>query len=153
MASPVVQWFDVTNTAQRTEWQIGVVDAGSVSIAITFLIWNNRGGSSALSDMTNCTITTKDVLGSNTGEVVTNRWIETRVDSLNETNWTAIGGNTAKLVQAGGSATSGVIRGTANDGSLGATSNYAKVSLQANVPTTATAGSYTFLTRISYQFT
>ncbi|MWV43085.1 hypothetical protein GRF59_05530 [Paenibacillus sp. HJL G12] len=153
MASPLVQWFDVTNTAQKTEWQIGVVDAGSPSPASTFLIWNNRGVNSDVSDMTNCTITTKDVLGSNTGEVVINKWIEARVDSMNETQFTAIGGTTTKVVQAGGAAGAGKIKGTANDGSLGAVANYAKVTLQAMVPATATAGSFTFLTRIAYQFT
>jgi len=153
MASPLVQWYDVTNTTQKTEWQIGVVDAGSVSVDTTFLIWNNRGASTDVSDMTNCTITTKDVLGSNTGEVVVNKWIEARVDSMNETQFTPIGGTTTKTVQAGGSTDAGKIKGTANDGSLGAVSNYAKLSLHANVPATATAGSFTFLTRIAYQFT
>lgn len=153
MDRPLVQWFDVTNTQQKSEWQIGVVDAGSVSVATTFLIWNNKGGTVAISDMTFCTITTKDVLGSNTGEVVTNKWIEARLDSTNETVFTAVGGASAKVIQAGGSAGSGVIKGTANDGSLGATSNYAKVTLQANVPSLATAGSYSFLTRVFYQFT
>lgn len=153
MASPLVQWYDITNTTQKTEWQIGVVDAGSVSIDTTFLIWNNRGIGTDVSDMTNCTITTKDILGSNTGEVVMNKWIEARVDSMNETSFTPIGGTTTKIIQAGGTAGAGIIKGTANDGSLGAVSNFAKVSLHANVPAVATAGSFTFLTRVAYQFT
>ncbi|MFF2889467.1 hypothetical protein [Paenibacillus sp. NPDC057967] len=153
MASPWVQWFDVTNTKQETEWPIGVVDAGGVSRSTTFLIWNNKGKGTDLSDMTNCTITTKDVLGGNTGEVVVNKWIEARVDSLNETTFTPVGGTIVKLVQAGGAAGAGRIKGTANDGSLGAVTNYAKVTLQANVPATATAGNFTFLTRVAYQFT
>ncbi|OBR67756.1 hypothetical protein A7K91_08455 [Paenibacillus oryzae] len=153
MASPLVQWYDITNATQKTEWQIGVVDAGSVSNEHTFLIWNNRGVNSDVSDMTNCTITTKDVLGSNTGEVVVNKWIEARVDSLNETVYTPIGGTTTKLVQAGGAAGAARIKGTANNGSLTAVVNYAKISLHANVPATATAGNFTFLTRIAYQFT
>ncbi|MGG4144845.1 hypothetical protein ABEW34_17150 [Paenibacillus algorifonticola] len=153
MATPIVQWFDITNTQQKTEWQIGVVDAGSVSEVTTFLIWNNKGGSGILSDMTNCTITTKDVLGSNTGEVVTNKWIEARVDSLNESNFTPIGGTFTKAIQGAGTAGAGIIKGTANDGSIGAMTNFAKVSLHANVPATATAGNFTFLTRVAYQYT
>lgn len=153
MASPLVQWYDITNTTQKTEWQIGVVDAGSVSIDTTFLIWNNRGIKTNVSDMTNCTITTKDILGSNTGEVVMNKWVEARVDSLNETTFTPIGGTTTKVIQAGGGAGAGIIKGTTNDGSLGAVTNFSKVSLHANVPSTATAGSFTFLTRVAYQFT
>lgn len=153
MAQPIVQWYDVTNAVQKTEWQIGVVDAGSVSVDTTFLIWNNRGQSSAVSNMTNCTITTKDVLGSNTGEVVVNKWIEARVDSMSEVAFTPIGGATTKIIQAGGSAGGGIISGSSNDGSVGAVDNYAKVSLHANVPALATAGQFTFLLRVTYQFT
>lgn len=153
MKQPLVQWYDVTNTSQQTEWQIGVVDAGSVSVDTTFLIWNNKGQSSDLPNMTNCTITTKDILGSNTGEVVVNKWIEARVDSMSESAFTPIGGNSVKIIQAGGNAGVGIISGTANDGSIGASTNYAKVSLHANVPAQATAGSFTFLTRVTYQFT
>ncbi len=153
MATPLVQWYDASNTNQYTEWPIGVVDAGSLSQPTTFLIWNNKGLGTDLSDMTNCTITTKDVLGSNTGEVVMNKWIEARVDSLSETTFTPVGGTTTKVVQAGGAAGAGRIKGTANDGSLGAEVNYAKVTLRANIPSTATAGNFTFLTRIAYQFT
>jgi hypothetical protein len=153
MATPLVQWYDVSNTNQYTEWPIGVVDAGSPSKETTFLIWNNKGLGTDLSDMTNCTITTKDVLGSNTGEVVMNKWIEARVDSLSETTFTPVGGTITKIVQAGGAAGAGRIKGTANDGSLGALVNYAKVTMRANIPSTATAGNFTFLTRIAYQFT
>lgn len=153
MASPLVQWFDLTNTQQQTEWPIGVVDAGGVSKATTFLIWNNKGLTNNVSDMTGCTITTKDVLGGNTGEVVVNKWIEARVDSLNESLFTPIGGMTMKAIQAGGAAGAGIIKGTANDGSIGAVANFAKVTLHANVPATATAGNFSFLTRVAYQFT
>lgn len=153
MASPLVSWFDATNTTQKTEWQIGVVDAGSVSDDTMFLIWNNRGQKTDVSDMRNCTITTKDILGSNTGEVVLNKWIEVRNDSMNESSFTPVGGTTTKEVKAGGNAGAGIIKGTANDGSLGAVENYVKLTLHANVPATATAGTFTFLTRIAYQFT
>lgn len=155
MSAPIVKWYDVGNNQQKTEWHIGIVDAGSVSQDTTFLIWNNRGGDEALSDMTNCTITTKDVLGGNTGEIVVNRWIEARVDTLNETDFTPVGGASTKVIQAGGlsAGDAGKIKGSVNDGSLGATANYAKVTLHANVPATATAGNFTFLTRVAYQYT
>jgi len=155
MAAPIVSWYDVSNTEQKTDWQIGIVDAGSVSPDTTFLIWNNRGGSEAVSDMTNCTITTKDILGGNTGEIVLNKWIEVRVDSMDETDFTPIGGTTTKAIQAKGlsGGDAGKIKGSANDGSLGAEQNYAKVTLHANVPATATAGNFTFLTRVAYQYT
>ncbi|MBD8498877.1 hypothetical protein [Paenibacillus arenosi] len=150
MSAPFVQWYDGNNTKQQTEWPIGVVDAGTVSVGTTFMIWNNRQQSSDVSDMTNCTITTKDILGSNTGEVVTNRWIEARLS--NEGTFTPIGGAVTKSIHAEGAGT-GRIKGTKNDGSVAAASNYCKVELHANVPATATAGNFTFLTRVAYQYT
>lgn len=155
MAAPLVQWYDSTNVNQKTDWQIGVVDAGSVSADTTFLIWNNRGGTTATSDMTNCTITTKDSLGGNTGEIILNKWVEARVDSLSETLYTAVGGTTTKLIQGGGlsAGDAGKIKGTINGGTLTDITCYSKVTLHANVPATATAGNFTFLTRVAYQYT
>ncbi|MNC53149.1 hypothetical protein D3C75_1025370 [compost metagenome] len=104
--------------------------------------------------MANCTISTKDSLGGNTGEVVLNKWIEARVDTLSETLFTPVGGTVTKIIQAGGltAGDAGKIKGGTNDGSTSATSNFAKVTLHANVPTTATAGNFAFLTRVAYQY-
>lgn len=155
MAAPNVFWYDSTNATQKTSWDIGTVDAGSTSPDTQFLIWNNRGGASALSDMTNCVITTKDSAGGNTGELVTNLWIEVRVDTLNETTFTKIGGTTTKVITAGGSMASGVISGAINDGNIvtvATAKNFCKVTLHAFPPATATAGNFSFLTRIAYQY-
>lgn len=152
MAAPVISWYNAGNTAQITSWDIGTVDAGSVSNDTTFLIWNNRGGSEAVSDMLNCAITTKDNAGGNNGEIITNKWIEVKVDSMKEASYTPIGGTTTKAVQADGAA-AGVISGAVNDGNVAnAILNFTKVTLHANVPATATAGNVSFLTRIAYQY-
>lgn len=151
MAAPIVSWWNATNDVQQTSWDIGTVDAGSVSPDTQFLIWNNRGGTTAVSDMTNCTITTKDASGGDTGELVINRWIEVRVDELGETTFIPIGGTTTK--QIGNGITAGVISGAANDGTLAnADANYCLITVHANVPATATAGNYNFLLRVSYQY-
>lgn len=152
--APIVTFYNASNTTQQTEYAVGVVDAGTVSADTAFLIWNNRGGTADVADMTNCTITTKDSLGGNTGEPVINKWMEVRVDSLSETTFTAIGGTTTKLIQAGGlsAGDAGKIKGTINDGSVGATSNYSRVTLHVNAPATATAGNFSILTRVSYQY-
>jgi hypothetical protein len=153
MASPSVQWQNSTNTAQITNWAIGQVDAGSTSADTTFLIWNNRGGASATSAMESCTITTKDAAGGDTGELVVDKWIKVRVDTLAESSFTAIGGTTTKAVKAGGTAPAGTIKGTVNDGSIAnATDNFAQVTLHATPSVTATAGNSDFLLRISYTF-
>jgi len=154
MPAPEVLWYNANNTAQVTEWNIGTVDAGTVSAPTTFLIWNNRGGSSPLSDMTNCTITTKDNAGGNTGELVVDKWIKVRVDSLGETEFNdGIGGLITKVIGAEG--TPGIISGAANDGNMNTAAtkaNFAKVTLVADVPAMATAGNVSFLTRIAYQY-
>lgn len=153
MSAPIVSWYTSDNTSQVTQWDIGTVDAGSTSHAFTVLIWNNRGGSTAVSDMTNCTITTKDNAGGNTGELVTNTWIEVKVDSLSESTFTAIGGTVVKDIRAElATAAAKTIQGGVNTGVLTDTGNYCKLTLRANVPATATAGLVNFLTRVSYQY-
>ncbi|NGQ95329.1 hypothetical protein G3578_09195 [Brevibacillus sp. SYP-B805] len=162
MPAPAVSWYKTDNVTALPKWEIGTIDAGSTSPALGVLIWNNRGGTSDLSTMTNCTITTKDSAGGDTGELVTNTWIEVRVDSMGETGFTKIGGSVTKAIQAGGNTVNATgtyspntkeILGVANDGSIAnSKGNFAQVTLQANVPATATAGNVNFLTRVAYQY-
>lgn len=153
MPAPIVSWYTRDNTSQVTQWDIGTVDAGSISSTFGVLIWNNRGNGTAVSDMTNCTITTKDSAGGNTGELVTDTWIEVRVDSLGETDFAAIGGTVVKDIRAKNAGVDAkTIEGGANGGDLTDDKNYAELTLRANVPPTATAGLVNFLTRVSYQY-
>jgi hypothetical protein len=153
MAQPQLSWWNLNNDTQRTSWNIGTVDAGSASSQDVFLIWNNRGGSTDLSDCLECTITTKDIAGGNTGELVTEKWIQVRVDTMGEVNFTAIGGDVTKAVKAGGNAPAGVIKGTANDGTkANSVENFAQVTLYAQPSATATAGNVDFLLRLSYTY-
>lgn len=154
MAQPVISWYDATNVNPITAWNIGTVDAGHVSPDVSFLIWNNRGGGTALSDATQCTITTVDASGGNTGDVITDKWIEVKVDTMNESTFTAIGGTTTKDIKAGGTnAGAGVIKGTANNGTTqNSADNFAKVTLHANVPANAVAGNRSFMLRVSYHW-
>jgi hypothetical protein len=154
MPTPVVTWTEQDGVTLFNSWVIGTVDAGTVSADKTVLIWNNYKGSTALSDMTNCTITTKDSGGGNTGEPVTNTWIESKCAAAGDTTFNPIGGATNRAIKALGTvATAGVIMGTANTGDLtNNKDNYAQVVLHANVPTTASAGNFSFLTRVAYQF-
>ncbi|MDH6674233.1 hypothetical protein M2277_004925 [Paenibacillus sp. LBL] len=154
MATPTVTWWNGDNTAAVTDWAIGTVDAGTVSQATTFTIWNNRAGTTAVADMDNCTITTKDASGGNTGELVINKWIEVKVETMGETTFSAIGGSVTKAIKAGGTTVpAGTISGKINDGTIaGGVDNFAKVTLQANVPATATAGNVDFLTRVAYTY-
>jgi hypothetical protein len=154
MPAPIVSWFNAANDTQETSWDLGVVDAGSISADKQFLIWNNRGGGTDVSDMTNCTVTTKDTAGGDTGELVTGTWIETQVDSMGEAGFTGIGGTTTKPIEAGGTNTTSnqTIAGAANSGDVAAEDNFVAVTFHANVDPAATAGTIEFLIRVSYQY-
>lgn len=162
MAAPQVNWRKADNSGAVASWAIGTIDAGTSSQDFGVLIWNNFGGTTDLSTMTSCTITTKDGSGGNTGELVTNKWIEVTVVSAGETGRTAIGGTTTHAIQAGGNTTNAAgtsspnaneILGVKNDGNINnAKGNYAQVTLRANVPGNATAGNVAFLTRVAYQY-
>jgi hypothetical protein len=153
MTAPSVSWYDRPATSALPNWSIGVVDAGTVSADMGITIWNNKGGSTALSDMQNCTITTKDAAGGNTGELVLNKWVEVKVDSLSETTFSAIGGVGTHPIQAKNQA-AGIISGAVNDGTrANAIGNYAEITVHANVPSNASAGTVNFKLRAAYQFT
>ncbi|AKE16159.1 hypothetical protein COM24_23370 [Bacillus toyonensis] len=162
MPAPQVNWRKQDNSGAVPSWNIGTIDAGTPSSDFGVLIWNNFAGTTDLSTMTNCTITTKDSAGGNTGELVTNKWVEVTVASAAETGRTPIGGNSTHPIQAGGNSTNtdgtfspnaNEILGVKNDGNkTNAKGNYAEVILRANVPGNATAGNVAFLTRVAYQY-
>lgn len=155
MAAPIVSWYDQANANQLSSWTIGTVDAGTTSTDLPILVWNNRSGASAVSDMTSCTITTKDSNGGDTGEVVTNTWIQCKSISNGDTTFTPIGGsNNTKAIKASGTGVSaGVISGAVNDGTYNnAKNNFSELVLHATVPLTASAGTQNFFVRVAYQY-
>lgn len=99
MATPIVSWRLRDNSALWHRWDIDVVDAGTESGEFGFLIWNNHNNGSGIGeddvpDMEDCTITVKDELGGNTGDLVERTWIRVRVDSIGESSFTPIGYDT-----------------------------------------------------------
>ncbi|MCY8119629.1 hypothetical protein MOC55_13875 [Bacillus spizizenii] len=162
MAAPQVNWRKQDNSGAVSSWNIGTIDAGTPSSDFGVLIWNNFGGTTDLSTMTNCTITTKDSAGGNTGELVTNQWVQVTVVSAGETGRTNIGGLTTHPIQASGNTTNedgtfspnaNEILGVKNNGNKeSAKGNFAEVILRADVPGNATAGNVAFLTRVAYQY-
>lgn len=154
MAAPIVKWYNAANDTEETSYDIGLVDAGALSSDKTFLIWNNRGGATEVSDMTSCRLTVKDSSGGDTGDLVLETWLEAQVDSMGETEFTPIGGTTSKTIEAGGDNTTGneTISGRTNSGELVAEDNYAEVTLHANIPANATAGLIDFILRVTYQY-
>jgi len=153
MASPVISWWKQGNTEQWTLWDLKTVDAGTSSESAIFLIWNNRGGSTDVADAEGCMITTKDITGGNNGDIITEKWVQVKCDTMNEQTFSPIGGDTARPIKAGGTAPAGVIKGTANDGTVAnSASNFAQVTAFAMPSVTATAGTVDFLLRVFYTY-
>lgn len=154
MSAPIVYWFNEDNTQEVTLWDAGVVNAGSDSAPITLLIWNNRGNDTTdVSTMENCAITTLNHDTTPTGDLVVQKWVRVRCDSLGEVNFYPIGGVDEHPIQAGGpNAGPQEILGGANTGHISNTDNYAKVTLYVEVPANANSGETHFLVRCLYSY-
>lgn len=171
MPAPIVSWRAQDNLSTFASWPIGTVDAGTLSANISFLVWNNKGGASDVSDMQNCTITTKDNVGGDTGQVVIDKWVEVKVISMSESSFTPIGKNAPKTIRTTGSTTNGGgtftpnvaphagegtsydILGVLNDGSkVNAAGNFVEITSRASVPSNASAGTTNFKLRVAYQY-
>ncbi|MBU8576383.1 hypothetical protein ACQKEX_14880 [Bacillus pumilus] len=166
MAAPVISWRSQDNSQAVSAWDSGIVDAGTTSKDFGVLIWNNYKGSTDLATMTNCTVTTKDSAGGNTGELVQNQWVQVLLvskQSGSETSRTNIGGSKTHPIEAAGTtqnssgasiAGANEILGVANDGQKdNSKGNFAELLLRLDIPGNATSGNIDFLTRVSYQFT
>lgn len=163
MTAPIVGWYNLNQEIQ-TNWDANTIDNGSSSQEFTFRIWNNFNGSTAVSNMTNCVITTRDTSGGLDGSIVVKeRWVKVRVDSSTDTNFYAIGsqlnGQTYEpvehqIVANDASVKAGEISGDVNTGDpIANKANYAQVTLKIDVPIDALAGRYDFYTRVRYSFT
>ncbi len=151
MTAPIVSWYEADNETVLTKWEIGTVDAGTTSPEKTILIWNNRGGVEDVSDMQECKITTTDNQG-DVLDLVKQKWVECRVDSVEGDDFTPIGGEDAKEIRAKDQE-EGIIKGTANAALLEDEGNYAKVTLRAKPPLNSPAGQRNFKVRVSYYYT
>lgn len=153
MSAPIIT---ILNDSEVTvaSWDAGTVQADHDSSVLTLRVWNNKGGSTAVSDLKDVSITTLDTDGGTSTDVVVGKWVRVNVPALDgsSTSWTSIGGATVKNVRADGltSAAGYVIRGTTNDGTLtGATPNYATIRLKVHVPLNATPGTKVWKTRLN----
>lgn len=179
MSVPIITWLDATHSKPvDVPYNFGVIDAGDLSPVHTFNIWNNRGGTTDVSTMEDCTITTRDMsggLGDTAGneiEVVKNNWFHAQVDSLDETDIgeesSRIGKDYSKPIGTTGATTKDntgasyptpivpgarEILGVRNNGSpVDAAGNYVTISVQAEVPLDARSGQQNFKLRISYRY-
>lgn len=162
MAAPIVSWRSEDNSEEVLSWEVGTVDAGTPSDDFTVLVWNNYNGALDVSAMTDCTITTKDTSGGNTGDIIKGQWVKVWLPDANETVPTAVGGAVTHPIKATGNTVNsdgtfaadvGQILGVKNDGDmLNSKANYCKLKLRLDVPGIATAGNVPFLVRVSYRY-
>lgn len=151
MAAPIITIWN-TDGQQVASWDCGTVQANNYSAVLSLKIWNNKSGASDVSDLQGVSITTLDIDGGSSSDVVAGKWVQVNVPAMDGENvWSSIGGTTVKSLRADAlSGDSGyIIRGTQNDGTSNATTNYCTVNLKAHVPLNATPGTKTWKTRIN----
>lgn len=147
-----------TNDRTLSNWDVGVIQANNESAVLSIIVWNNRSGSLAVSDLREANITALDVDGRAITDVVSDKWVRVNVPSVDgdATTFTPVGGTTAKGLRADGllSTDGFTIKGTANDGTLAnSKANYCTCNLKARVPAGASAGIRDWKMRINGYFT
>ena len=171
---PIVQWWDENESAQQSLWDAGVVDAGSDSVPTVFHVWNNRGNSTAVSDMINVDITVRDingqtadlrVAGQSEAIVYVQFFDNSKLSGIGQWGahapsngqwtgdyWRALKHDEpAPVVSCSGQYRK--ISGAANTANKNVDKvNYAKIKLKLYAKPAAGAGQIDWLTRISYQY-
>lgn len=158
MPTPIFAVYDSTDTTAESNHSFGQVKASTTSAVYEVHAWNNKGQSSAVSDIIEATVTTTDSTGNFTGDVVTNKWIEVNVNnelesgSTTDLHFDKIGGLTKaairgmsydKKTDANGG---GTISGAANDGNAATAAtkaNFAICKFRVNLPMNAPSGQQT----------
>ena len=163
MSQPVVSFYNGAemtvgatthspNEYEISSWPIGEVNASSESDPLRILVWNNRGGATPVSDMKDCSVTVLDQDFTVTSPLVTGKWMQVQVNSMGETEFTAIGSPTAKDIKAEGKPDF-EIGGEANSGALTDTGNFADITAKVAVPLNAPNGTQAFRLRVQYFYT
>ena len=154
MSTPVFQVYESGGSTVATSHSFGQVKAGNESAEYEVEVWNNKGGSTAVSDVIEATVTTTDASGGNTGDVVTGKYMNLNVNGENSggtLTWTAIGGTTkapiraAAYTSADDSGGGGKFDGTVPAGSTAAaaTNNCGIMKFKIVLPNNATSGKKT----------
>ena len=154
MPTPIFQVYESGGTTVATSHSFGQVKAGNDSAVYTVEVWNNKGGSSSVSDVIEATVTTTDASGGNTGDVVTGKYMNLNVNgakSGSTLTWTPIGGKAkapiraAAYTPANDSNGGGKFDGTVPAGSTAAaaTHNCGIMQFKIVLPSNATSGKKT----------
>ena len=148
MAAPSITVLN-TDNEPIINWDAGVVQSSNDSKVLTCKIWNNREGTTALSDLRNVTITTLDLDNTATSDVVVNHWLGVRCYAIDGANgdFTQVGGTVGKGIRSDAGSTDpagedyNIIKGSANNGNeTESPENVATVDLRFRVPDNVPAG-------------
>ena len=154
MAAPIVTWTEPDNDLSVvSKWSMGKIKAGTAAPERTILVWNNKGGTTAVSAMQDVQITTTDGAG-DTLDAVADKWVKVRCisDGIDEAVASEIGGATTHTITAYNQQP-GVISGQVNDGLVSNRENFAKLVLSCLPPLDVPAGLRSLKTRIIYYYT
>jgi len=140
-------------------------DSTEVQLAITNNFTNGTAAADPCFDMVNCSLTTKDASGGYVEQVVNQKWIKAKADSLAEEVFTDIGAHLdvdgityIEDAHSIGCGDVGVginnISGAANDGTEAGTgkTNIARFTLKAHPSATADPVKHSFKLRVTYSY-
>lgn len=155
---PLIGLYDSTNTTTVSTWDVGTIKAQTPTEPKTINIWNNKSGSTDVSDLKEPEIAVFDSNGLTADtDVPRDKWVQVNVPSVdgNTTTFTPIGGAVTKMVRANNNvSTEYIIKGTANDGDpISYPQNVATVSFRLEAPINSTPGDKTFKIRIIGYYT
>ena len=154
MAVPI---FTVTDASSATISVISYsnVNAGAIGSPVPLLFWNNKGGSSAVPDAVQVSITTMTSNGWATGDSVANGQ-EVVTDLILEVQCTsqAASGTIPSYVPVGGATTAPIGDGSQGVGVISgyAGGTFAYVNTHINAPNGVSAGPAAFLLRLNYLY-
>jgi hypothetical protein len=167
--APSVSWYryipegNLAGTANEklSTWRVGTVDAGNISTPdMCMLIWNNRNNTKEeKADMFNCIISSysneSGLVGTSTGAMFEEKWLNVRVDSDNETEFTPVGGDSAHTITAENMEKGRISGLPVEDPTnlVASCRNFARVSMHIVVPYESMSGVVRFMVRVGYQYT
>jgi len=154
MSAPIITFTDATSATLASQ-SFGNCNAGSTTSPITVYIWNNKGGSTVVSDTAQTTLTTVTFNGLLTGDTVPNgqevvnySMLGVKCTSQGDTSFTQVGAPSGTAVTApigGVAGGTGVIKGNING-------DAAICQLQLVVPNNVTPGAAQWLGRVAYLY-
>lgn len=158
MSAPVITIENYVTGEELSVWNVGAVKAGKKSDPLKLRIWNNKANATNISDLRGCTITTLDVGGGSSSDVVAGRWVKVNIPQIDGKDYYSdetapyapIGGEQSRSLRADGlEETDGnVIKGTTTDAPSDPT-KFCTIVLFVEVEANAIPGTKNWKTRIN----